>query len=108
DQSLATFVLAGMESSREGLLKHSPHFFSRTCATHLFRELSFEDTEMVVREICEVKICPEIIKFIYIKSNGSMRIINKYIDAIEKIARKMKKTELIFSEIKDIINKLEA
>ena len=26
DQSLATFVLAGMESSREGLLKHSPHF----------------------------------------------------------------------------------
>ena len=108
DQSLATFVLAGMESSREGLLKHSPHFFSRTCATHLFRELSFEDTEMVVREICEVKICSGIIKFIYTKSNGSMRIINKYIDAIEKIARKMKRSELTFSEIKDIISKLEA
>ncbi|MCL2064096.1 MAG: ATP-binding protein, partial [Candidatus Cloacimonetes bacterium] len=53
DQSLATFVLAGMETSRERLLKHSPHFFSRTCATHLFRELSFEDTEMVIREICD-------------------------------------------------------
>jgi len=107
DQSLATFVLAGMESSREGLLKHSPHFFSRTCATYFFRELNLEDTEMVIREICDVKVCPEIIKYIYTKSNGSMRIINKYIDAIEKIARKMKRSELGFSEIKDIISKLE-
>jgi hypothetical protein len=37
-----------------------------------------------------------------------MRIVNKYIDAIERIGKRMKKTELAFDEIKDIIVRVEA
>jgi hypothetical protein len=36
-----------------------------------------------------------------------MRILNKYIEALEKIGKRLKKNELSFDEIKDIITKLE-
>jgi hypothetical protein len=37
-----------------------------------------------------------------------MRILNKYIDAIERIGKRMKKDTLVFDEIKDIIVRVEA
>jgi len=107
DQSLATFVLIGMESCKDKLLRLNNLFFDRTNAHFEFKNLSLSDSEKVLRGICEVCVCMEIIKFIHNRSNGTMRIINKYVDAIEKIAKRMKRDTLSYEEIKDIIVRVE-
>jgi DNA transposition AAA+ family ATPase len=106
DQSLATFVLIGMERSREKLKQMNPKYFDRVNNFFEFKALSLDDTEKIINELCEVNVDKEIIKYLHNKSNGTMRILNKHIDAIERIARRMKKTTLSFEEIKDIIVKV--
>ncbi|MCL1826741.1 MAG: ATP-binding protein [Candidatus Cloacimonetes bacterium] len=108
DQSLTTFALIGMEEAREKLVKMRSHFFDRTNAFWEFKPLSQEDADKIFKAICEVIIDTQILQYIHKKCNGTMRILNKYIDAIERIAKRMKKTELAFDEIKDIIIKVEA
>jgi DNA polymerase III delta subunit len=108
DQSLATFVLIGMEMAKIKLKKMNSHFFDRTGATFEFSPLKLDDAEKIIEEICVVKVDKEIVKFLHSKCNGTMRILNKYIDAIERIGRRMKKETLSFDEIKDIISKVEA
>jgi len=108
DQSLVTFVLVGMERAKEKLIRMQSHYFDRTSAFYEFKPLSVEDTERIIKELCETKIDTPLIKFIHTKSEGTMRKINKYIDALERIAMRLKKTELLFDDIKDIIVKVEA
>ena len=108
DQSLVTFVLIGMERAKEKLMKLNSHYFDRTSAYYLFSPLSEDDTKKIITELCDIQVDESIIKFIHNKSNGTMRIVNKYIDAIERIGRRMKKTELAFDDVKDIIVKVEA
>ena len=107
DQSLTTFVLVGMEKSKEKLMKLNSHYFDRCNAFFEFKPLTEDDATLILKELCEVCVCMEIIKFVHNRCNGTMRIVNKYIDAIEKIARRMKKRELTFTEIKDIIIRVE-
>jgi len=107
DQSLVTFVLVGMERSKEKLMKLNSHYFDRCNAFFEFKPLSLSDAEKIIRELCDVFVDTQIIKFIHSKCNGTMRIINKYIDAIERIGKRMKKDELNFEEIKDIIVRVE-
>jgi DNA transposition AAA+ family ATPase len=108
DQSLVTFVLIGMEKAKKKLLKMDRHYFDRTNAFYEFQPLLLSDAGLIIRELCEVKVDVHIISFIHNKSNGTIRIINKYIDALERIAKRMKKDELTFEEIKDIISLMEA
>jgi DNA transposition AAA+ family ATPase len=108
DQSLATFALIGMEEAKEKLVKMRSHFFDRTNAFWEFKPLSQDDAEKIFKAICEVVIDIQILQYIHKKSNGTMRILNKYIDAIERIGKRMKKTELTYDDIKDIIIRVEA
>jgi DNA transposition AAA+ family ATPase len=108
DQSLATFALIGMEEAREKLVRMQSHFFDRTNAFWEFKPLSQEDSDKIFKSICEVVIDIQILQYIHKKSNGTMRILNKYIDAIERIGKRMKKTTLTYCEIKDIIVRVEA
>jgi len=72
-----------------------------------FRELNFQDTEKLFKGVCEVSVDSEILKYVFKQSNGTMRIMNKYIEALERIGKRLKKNELSFDEIKDIITKVE-
>ena len=107
DQSLATFVLVGMEQAKEKLKAMHSHYFDRCGNFIKFKELSYEDCEKLVKEVCEIKVDSEILKYIHSHSNGTMRILNKYIEALERIGKRLKKNELTFAEIKDIITKVE-
>ena len=107
DQSLATFVLLGMEHIKTKLQK-IPCFFDRCVGGFFeFKALTLPDTEKIVNELCEIKVDNEIIKFIYNRCNGTMRLVNKHLDAIEKIGKRMSKKELYFNDIKDIISRVE-
>jgi len=107
DQSLVTFVLVGMERAKEKLMRMNSHYFDRASAFYEFKPLSVEDNEKIINELCEIKIDLPLIKFIHNKSDGTMRKVNKYIDALERIGKRLKKTELSFEETKDIIAKVE-
>jgi DNA transposition AAA+ family ATPase len=107
DQSLVTFALSGMEHAKEKLIKMQSHYFDRTNAFYEFKLLSQEDAEKIFKAICEIAIDIQILQFIHRKCNGTMRILNKYIDAIERIGKRMKKDTLIFDDIKDIIVRVE-
>ena len=108
DQSLVTFVLVWMEKAKEKLVKINPHFFSRCNSFYEFQPLNLNDAGSIINELCEIKVDEQIIQYIYSRCNGTLRIINRYIDALERIAKRMKKNELSFGEIKDIITRLEA
>jgi hypothetical protein len=108
DQSLATFVIVGMEKAKEKLMRLNSHYRDRFVAYYEFKSLNLEDTEKIITELCDVKIDKPLIKLIYSQCEGTMRKVNKYIDAIERIAKRLKKSELNFDEIKDIIAKVEA
>jgi DNA transposition AAA+ family ATPase len=108
DQSLATFALIGMEEAKEKLVRMRSHFFDRTNAFWEFKPLSQEDADKIFKAICEVVIDLQILQYIHKKSNGTMRILNKYVDAIERIGKRMKKDTLAFDDIKDIIIRVEA
>ena len=107
DQSLATFVLLGMERAKEDIQRLNQCYFSRCLSAFEFKQLTLPDTEKIIYELCEVTVDNEIIKFIHNRSNGTMRIINKFIDSIEKISRRLGKKDLKFPDIKDIISRVE-
>jgi DNA transposition AAA+ family ATPase len=108
DQSLVTFVLVGMERAKEKLMKMNAHYFDRCNAFFEFKPLSLSDADKILAEICDVVVDSDIVKFIHQRCNGTMRIVNKHIDALERIAKRMNKSELFFNDIKDIIVKVEA
>jgi len=108
DESLATFIMIGMEDAKEKMIQMSSHFFDRCNSFYLFQSLNLSDTELILNEICDVKIDEQLVKYIHKQSNGKMRIINKYIDALERIGKRMNKNELTYDEIKDLITKVEA
>jgi len=108
DLSLVTFVLIGMERAKEMLMRYSAHYFDRCGSFCQLHALSLEDAEKILKELCDVLVDIEIIKLIHKRCNGTMRILNKYIDALERIGKRAKKDELTFEEIKDIITKVEA
>jgi Holliday junction resolvasome RuvABC ATP-dependent DNA helicase subunit len=107
DQSLATFVLIGMEQAKEKLKAMHSHYFDRCGSFMLFKELKYEDAEKLLKEVCEVAVDLETIKYVFSRCNGTMRILNKYIESLERIGKRLKKNELTFEEIKDIITKVE-
>jgi hypothetical protein len=107
DQSLATFVLVGMEQAKVKLKQMNPHYYDRFNCFYEFKELSFEDAEKLVKEVCEVTIDNEILKYIFSRCNGTMRILSKYIESLERVGKRLKKNELTFEEIKDVITKVE-
>ena len=107
DQSLVTFLLVGMEQAKEKLMRMNAYYFDRCNAFYEFKVLSEKDTELIVNELCDIKVDAPMVKYIHSKSSGTMRKVNKFIDALERIGKRLKKTELTFDEIKDLICKTE-
>ena len=107
DQSLATFVLVGMDRAKEQMLKLNSHYFDRCNCFYEFKPLNLADTEKMINETCDVVLCKEIIQFIHNKCHGTIRIVNKYIDACERISKRMKINELKYADIKDILSTVE-
>ena len=107
DQSLSTFVLVGMEQAKDKLKAMHRHYFDRCNSFMEFRELNFQDTEKLFKGVCEVTVDSEILKYVFKQSNGTMRSMKRYIEALERIGKRLKKNELSFDEIKDIIAKVE-
>jgi DNA transposition AAA+ family ATPase len=107
DGSLATIVLIGMEKAKEMLIQMNRHYFDRCFSIYEFKQLNRGCTEMLVNSVCDVQVDSETIDYIHSKCNGTARIINKYIDGIERIARRMKKDSLSFNEIKEILTRVE-
>ena len=102
DQSFATFVLIGMQNAKVKLRQLNSHYFDRCNAFCEFKDLTLQETDDIIKALCDVKLDPESVKTIYHKTNGTMRQINKYIDLIERIANKLDKKELSFKELKEV------
>jgi hypothetical protein len=107
DMSLATIVLIGMEKAKDMLMQMNSHYFDRCVAIYEFKPLNKGCTELLVNSVCDIRVDSETIDYIHSKCNGTARIINKYIDGIERIARRMKKDSLQFDEIKEILTRVE-
>jgi predicted AAA+ superfamily ATPase len=107
DMSLATFVLIGMDKAKIKLKAMQNHYFDRCHNFMEFKELSYEDAEKLFKGVCDVVVDSEIVKYVFTRSNGTMRVLNKYIEALERIGKRLKKNELSFDEIKDVITKVE-
>jgi hypothetical protein len=96
-----------MERAKEKLMKLNAHYFDRCNAFFEFKPLTLPCAEKIFSELCDVVVDSEITKFVHSRCNGTMRIVNKFIDAIERIGKRMNKKELFFDDIKDIIVRLE-
>jgi len=107
DMSLASFVLITMEQGKDKLRSLPKQYYDRVNCYCMFNNLSLSDVEKLVKEVCEVSVDDKILKYIFSQSNGTMRVICKFIEALEKIGKRLNKRELIFEEIKDIITKVE-
>lgn len=107
DQSLCTFVMVGMQDAKKQLLKLNAHYFDRCNGFCEFSRLSREDTELIIKSVCEVEVDKETVDFTHEKSNGTMRIITKYIDIIEKTAARTKLKAIKFKEIVDVLELME-
>ena len=107
DESLATFVLVAMDKAKEKMQSMHGCYLNRTNCIFEFKPLNLSETEKIINEICEVSLDDEIKKFIHAKSNGTIRIVTKYIDIVEMICKKLKKTELCYNDIKDIITTVD-
>jgi len=107
DLSLATFVLIGMQSAKEMLHRKNAHYFDRCNGFFQFRPLSPEDVKAILDGVCEVAVDDDIATFVHKKSSGTLRVLNKYIGALEQIGERMKKSTLAYAEIKDILKAVE-
>jgi len=107
DLSLCTFVLIGMQSAKESLYRKNAHYFDRCNGFYQFRQISTEDLAVYLREVCEVEVDLPIVEYVAKKSNGTLRVVNKYVDALETIGAKLQKKALVYSEIKAVLKTLE-
>jgi Holliday junction resolvasome RuvABC ATP-dependent DNA helicase subunit len=103
DQSLCTFVMVGMQDAKKQLLKLNAHYFDRCNGFCEFKTLAREDTELIINSICETELDKQTMDYIHEKSNGTMRLITKYLDIIEKLASKSKQKSLKFRDLVDLL-----
>jgi len=106
DQSLCTVVLVGMENAKSQLTKLDAHYFDRCNGFCKFQPLTKSDVGMIAESICEVGLDAELIEFIYKKSNGTIRVINKYIENLERFAKKRGLNIVKYDDVKAIFQEL--
>jgi Holliday junction resolvasome RuvABC ATP-dependent DNA helicase subunit len=107
DQSICTFVLVGMQNAKSQLTKMNAHYFDRCNGFCEFKPLNLQDVDSVLKEVSEVDFDQNITEFIFKKSNGTMRLINKYVEVLEKFAKKRKMTTMQYSDVNELLEMME-
>jgi DNA polymerase III delta prime subunit len=107
DQSFATFVLIGMQNSKSLLLRQNAHYFDRCNGFCEFRSLNLSDIGLILSEVCEHEIDSEVVSFIHKKSNGTIRLVIKYIEVIERFCKKHAGARLTHSDLCRILDTVE-
>lgn len=101
-----TIILVGMQNAKNELLKCNAHYFDRCNGFCQFKPLDMEDTRLIVNTLSDIKFDEGIVKYLKDISHGTMRVIVKNIDYLEKLAIKTKRTEINYDEVKSVL-KLE-
>jgi len=104
DQSVCTFALIGMQNAKSQLMKLNAHYFDRCNGFYEFTPLTLEDVEKIIQNVCQCEVDADLVKFIHKRSNGTLRLINKYIEALEKLCKKKGVTALKYDDVKGIMN----
>ena len=92
------FVLVGMGKVRDSLTRF-PQVTSRVGQYVRFEKLTPEDTEKVVRELCEVKVKDDLIALLHEKANGYIREVKEGIAHIERFGKMQDSTEIGVAEM---------
>lgn len=99
-----TIILVGMQNAKSELLKCNAHYFDRCNGFCEFKPLDMEDTRLIVNTLSDIKFDEGMIKYLKDISHGTMRVIVKNIDYLEKLAIKTKRTEIKYDEVKSALN----
>jgi len=99
DETLATFILVGMQDAKNSLLKANAHYFDRCNSFCEFKPLSLEDTALVCAEVCEVALEPEVVKFVHRRTKGTLRRIVKALDMFERTAKSKKLKKITLADL---------
>jgi replication-associated recombination protein RarA len=86
DTTTATIVLFGMQGAYASLLKANAHYFDRCNAFCEFQSLSRADTALICKEVSDVELAPEALKWIHDSSRGTIRKVIKNINFLEQVA----------------------
>jgi DNA transposition AAA+ family ATPase len=92
------FVLVGMGKVRDSLTRF-PQVTSRVGQYVRFEKLTPEDTEKVVRELCEVKVKDDLIALLHEKANGYIREVKEGIAHIERFGKMQDSAEIGVTEM---------
>jgi Cdc6-like AAA superfamily ATPase len=106
DQSMVTLILTGMQDAKAQLTKMNAHYFDRCNGFCEFKPLNLEDVAEVVKGVCDVELDASIVEFIYNMSNGTMRLVNKYIETFEMFAQRAQLSALRHSDVKELLKSL--
>jgi hypothetical protein len=103
DQSFVSIVLIGMHTAKQSLLKLNAHYFDRCNAFCEFKNISQVDVGKLLSGISEVSCDDELVEYLHRASNGTLRLLIKHISNLEKIGKRLKKSELRYRDIKDLL-----
>ncbi len=93
------FVLVGMGKVKDSLTRF-PQVTSRVGQYIRFEKLTPEDTEKVVRELCEVEVKDDLIELLHDKSKGFIREVKEGIAHIERFGKMQGSTVIGVTEMK--------
>ena len=103
DHSDVTIIMLGMHDAKSQLLKFNSHYFDRCNGFYEFIPLSEVDVSKVLAGVCVVSVDKETVSYITQKSSGTLRLVNKYIQAIEKAGMSLGKRSLDYRCLKKIL-----
>lgn len=87
DTTPVTIMLFGMQGAYHSLLKANAHYFDRCNAFYEFEALEIEDIKLICKDVSEVEMSAEVVKWIHESSRGTIRKIIKNIHYFEQVAK---------------------
>lgn len=98
DLSITPMILIGEENLRTKLA-HLKRLASRVAQVVSFEPLDLADTQLIVRELCEVEIQPDLLEFIHRTRSGNCRDTVVALAQAEQIARSGGRRSLALADI---------
>ncbi len=100
DQSLATIVLFGMQNAKAELLRLNAHYFDRCNSFAEFKNFDIDDTALICKEVCEIELTPDAVKWVHNTSKGCARQIVKTLDFVERKSKEKKIAKFSLGDVK--------
>lgn len=91
-------VLIGMEDIKTKLARHM-QIASRIGAVVEFQPITQDDCTLICRDLAEVRIAPEVVAEVHAQCDGRMRLALNALAAIEQLAKRNGKTEVVAADI---------